>query len=170
MAFETFKRQRVPLTTEPAITIQKRGNLSLNPPAYKALGSPEAVELMYDRERRLIGLRKTDPESEVAYLVRPMAKSASTWLISGTAFTAYYGIETDTARRWMCRLEGDMLVLDLSQPGVEVSSNRADRAPAQASSNGASSLEQLPGPVSGSPTAAPQVSRPTPNAPEGGGT
>src|SRR5580692_2115199 len=111
MAFETFKRQRVPLTTEPAITIQKRGNLSLNPPAYKALGSPEAVELMYDRERRLIGLRKTDPESEVAYLVRPMAKSASTWLISGTAFTAYYGIETDTARRWMCRLEGDMLVL-----------------------------------------------------------
>lgn len=157
MAFETFKRQRVPVTREPAVTIQRRGNLSLNPAAYDALDKPEAVELLYDRDANLVALRKTQPGSEFAYIVRALSKnSGSTWLISGMAFAAYYDINTEIARRWIGRVEGDLLVLDLNQPGVEVSGNRS-RIRMPASSNGSGPHEQLPGPLSGSSTAVPQA-------------
>lgn len=39
---------------------------------------------------------------------------------------AYYGIETDGARRWMARRGGhNMLILDLKEDGVEVTGNRS---------------------------------------------
>jgi len=124
MAFETFKRQRAPITGDPAVTIQKRGTLSLNVPAYKALGSPEAVELLYDRDQNLMGLRKVDPATDHAYIVRPLGKGGSNWLISGKAFTTYYGISIGVARRWLGRMEDDLLVFDLKEPGTEVAPNR----------------------------------------------
>jgi hypothetical protein len=124
MAFETFKRQRAPISTEPSVTIQKRGTLSLNMPAYSALGEPKAVELLYDREAHLMALRQTEPGMDSAYVVRPLGKGNSTWLISGKAFTSYYGIETGVARRWAGRVEEGLLIFDLSVPGVDVSGNR----------------------------------------------
>lgn len=128
MAFETFKRQRAPLTTEPAITIQKRGTFSLNAPAFEALGSPEYLELLYDRDERLIGLRKADAHVPHAYVVRPLG-NGTTQMVSGTAFLAFYGIEFDAARRWIGRLQDDMLVIDLKEPGVEVTGSRAKTSP-----------------------------------------
>lgn len=128
MAFETFKRQRAPVTDQPAITIQKRGSISINPPAYEALGRPEHVELLYDREQQLIGIRKVAADVPHAYVVRPLGKSETTHLVSGTAFMAWYGIETETARRWNARPEGeDMLVIDLKEPGIEVTGNRSSQ-------------------------------------------
>ncbi len=126
MPFETFKRQRAPVTGDPCVTIQKRGTLSINVPAYKALGQPEAIELLYDRERDLMGLRKVHPDADSAYVVRPLGSGNSTWLISGKAFTTYYGIKIGVARRWTAKVDEDsnMLVVDLSEPGLEVTSNR----------------------------------------------
>ena len=169
MSFEQFKRQRAPITNDPWISIQKRGNFSLNPPAFAALKEPAAVEFLYDRETKRIALRSASLGTEFAYPVRPLGKS--NWLIAGMAFTGYYGIDTSIARRWIGRLEGDLLVIDLNEPGQEVSSNRDQGRARTAHSNGAASASQLPGLVpNGPPTAVPQVSRPTPNAPEGGGT
>lgn len=128
MAFETFKRQRAPLTTEPAVTIQKRGTFSLNAPAFEALGSPEYLELLFDRDERLIGLRGADSNVSHAYLVRPLGKGGTTQMVSGTAFLAYYGIQFDTARRWIARRHEDMLVIDLKEPGVEVTGSRTKPA------------------------------------------
>ena len=125
MTFEVFKKQRVSPSDDPAVTIQKRGAISLNKAAYLALESPEALELLYDRESKLLGLRKADPKSEDAYPVRPLGRSDSTWLVSGKAFASYYGIETDVARRRMALLEDGILVLDLKEPGKETSSNRS---------------------------------------------
>lgn len=125
MAFETFKRQRAPVTPDPAVTIQKRGTLSLNAAAYAGLDSPEAVELLYDRDRQLIGMRKADSGTEHAYMVRPLGRGGNSWLISGRAFTTYYGIPTDTAHRWAAQMDGDMLVVDLKEPGIEVVGSRA---------------------------------------------
>lgn len=124
MGFETFKRQRAPVTAEPAVTVQKRGTLSMNAAAYAALESPEAVELLYDREERLMGLRKIDPSAEHAYMVRPLGRGGNSWLISGRAFTVYYGIPTDTARRWLGRVEDGLLVVDLKAASVQVTGNR----------------------------------------------
>lgn len=127
MPFETFMRQRLRPGQEPLITIQRKGVLSLNRAAYEALDFPETVELLYDREARLIGLRKVDSSTEHAYTVRGMGKRAGTWLVSGTAFTNYYEIDTSAPRRHTARTEGDMLVVDLNQPGTEVTSNRSPK-------------------------------------------
>jgi hypothetical protein len=170
MGFETFKRQRMPVLADPAVTIQKRGNLSLNAPAYEALGSPKAVELLYDRERRLIALRATEPGTESAYVVRPLSGNArvTSWLVAGMAFTMYYGIPTEVARRWVCRIEDGMLVLDLNEPSQEVSSNRdRQRKPALPSANGAAASQPGPAP-NGSSTADAQAS-PIPPVRTGGG-
>lgn len=97
----------------------------MNTPAYEALDSPEYVELLYDRDERLIGLRKADSTVPHAYLVRPLGKSGTTHVVSGTAFLAFYGIETGTARRWIAEKRDGMLVVDLKQPGTDVSGHRS---------------------------------------------
>lgn len=172
MGFEEFRRQRAPLTTEPAVTIQKRGNFSMNPAAFKALGEPEAIQFLYDAENKLVALRKTPPDSEFAYIVRPLSKGQSTWLVSGMAFTVYYGIDTSIARRWVARADEEgMLILDLKEPGQEIVSNRERGAQKKALADANGTQAQLPGPVSnGSPTAAPQPSPQPTLTPPGGGS
>lgn len=123
MAFETFKRQRVPLSHTPEVTIQRKGIISINRPAYEALGEPEAVELLYDRERRLVGLRKVDVGVPYGYQLRSLGRG-STWLVSGMAFANYYGIDTRTSLRRQARIDDGMVVIDLNEPGIDVSGNR----------------------------------------------
>jgi hypothetical protein len=125
MSWETFQRQRAPLSEEPTVTIQRRGTLSINAAAYGALQRPEAVELLFDRSERLMALRKAEPSTPHAYLVRPLGKGGSTWLVSGQAFTKYYGIDSEKAMRWDATLDPDgILVADLKEPGTEVTGNR----------------------------------------------
>ena len=123
MPFETFKRQRVRPGTDPLITIQKKGVFSLNRSAYEALGSPDWVELLYDHDSRLVAIRKVDESVEHAYRCRTFGKGG-TWLVSGTAFSNYYGIDTSTPTRRAAHMEDDMLVIDLNDPGTAVTSNR----------------------------------------------
>jgi hypothetical protein len=120
MPFETFKRNRMPSTGEPAVTIQKRGALSLNIAAYEAIGSPKHVALLYDRENKLMGIQKTTGTMPHAYLVRGVGNNRATHVVSGKAFLSYYGISRDVARRWIAEMQDDVLVVDLKQPGNEV--------------------------------------------------
>jgi hypothetical protein len=119
----------MPSTEEPALTIQKRGAISLNTAAFEALGSPKHVELMYDRSERLIGIQKTTAATPHAYPIRGVGKNEATHVVSGKAFLAYYGIPRDVARRWIAEKRDDMLVVDLKQPGTEVTghSSRAHK-------------------------------------------
>lgn len=121
MAFETFQKNRMPSKGEPAVTIQKRGALSLNNAAFGALGAPAFVELLYDGEERLIGIRRSDEDTPHAYAVRGTGINQATRVVSGKAFLAYYDIPRDVARRWIAEEREGMLVIDLKQPGTEVS-------------------------------------------------
>ncbi|MEU7937830.1 hypothetical protein [Microbispora bryophytorum] len=124
--FETFTKRMVPLVKQPFITIQKRGTMSLNAAAYTALGEPEAVELLYDPAERIMGFRAVAKESEHAYPLRAQAgKSIGPYIVSGTAFTKYYGIDTTVSRRWVGYLDEGVLCVDLKQSGTEVTSNRS---------------------------------------------
>lgn len=129
MPFETFKRNSMPSTGEPAVTIQKRGALSLNTAAFEAIGSPKHVVLRYDRENELMGIQKASGATPHAYAIRGVGNNEATRVVSGKAFLSYYGISRDTARRWIATVRGDMLVIDLKQPGTEVSghSSRAQK-------------------------------------------
>lgn len=125
--FETFTRSLVPLKREPHVTIQRRGTMSLNKSAHVALGSPAAVELLYDAGERIVGLRAVDPRADHAYMVRPTNAANGPFAISAMAFTKFYGIVTDRSLRWPAYLDDGVLCIDLNQQATPVTSNRARR-------------------------------------------
>jgi len=127
--FETFTRRMIPLVKKPFVTIQKRGTMSFNKAAHVALGSPEAVELLYDKANDVIGIRAVDPSVDHAYPMRPQGnKDDGPFILSGSAFTKYYGIKTDEARRFNAEMEDGVLVIDLRSEGQVVTSNRSGSA------------------------------------------
>lgn len=126
--FETFTKRLVPLGKRPFVTIQKRGTISLNKAAHVALGTPETVELLYDSENQIIGLRPVDPTAEHAYPVRGVGDEPTSFLVAGTAFSKHYGIETSASRRWPADVIDGVLTIDLKLEGTVVTSNRDGRA------------------------------------------
>lgn len=128
--FETFKRRMVPLVKKPFVTIQKRGTMSFNKAAHVALGSPEAVELLYDKADNVMGIRSVDPSAAHAYPMRPQGnKSEGPFIVSGAAFMKYYGVKTEVARRFYAEIEEGVLIIDLNSEGQVVTSNRNGSAP-----------------------------------------
>ncbi|WP_369197603.1 hypothetical protein [Streptomyces djakartensis] len=124
--FETFTKRMAPLVKQPFVTIQKRGTLSLNAAAHALLGKPDAVELLYDRDEQIVGLRAVPKGSEHAYPLRSQGgKSVGPYIVSGTAFAKYYKIDTEVSRRWVASLVDDVLCIDLKQEGTVVTSNRS---------------------------------------------
>jgi hypothetical protein len=117
MPFETFTRQRRS-GRQPFVTIQKKGVISLNRAAFEALDSPESVELLYDPDEHRVALRKADPSIEHAYQVRAPVQNHATWLISGSAFMSYYEIDSSASVRRAAHLEGDLLIINLNDPGI----------------------------------------------------
>lgn len=140
MPFEVFKRQMAPLAKRPFVTIQKKGILSLNASAHAQLGDPDAVELLFDREERKIGIRAIDANAEHAYAIRSMGKAGSSWLISAIAFADYYQVPTEIARRYPVDVQDNILIVDLNGPSTEIVSNRNKsrntRSPASPPSQG----------------------------------
>ena len=122
--FETFTKRLVPLGKRPFVTIQKRGTISMNRAAYVALGSPQTVELLFDTDERIVGLRAVEYLAEHAYPVRGVGEQPSSFLVAGTAFTKHYGIDTSSSRRWPAELTDDILSIDLKTDGTVVTSNR----------------------------------------------
>lgn len=128
MAFEVFTKKMVPLASLPYVTLQRRGTISMNKSAHHLMGDPDAVELLYDAEAKVMGFRAVEETVEHAYAIRSMGgkgKDSSTYMVSGRGFFKYYGIDTDVARRYGATLNDDgILCLDLSKPGTVVTSNR----------------------------------------------
>lgn len=121
--FEVFDRRTRPVPSQATITLQKRGTFSLNRAAFRALGEPEAVELLYDRAERLVGLRNATVDNPFAYPVRKQQNAAS-YLIAGKAFAQHYGISVGVTRRWPAQMVEGILAIDLKEPGQEVVTRR----------------------------------------------
>ncbi|WP_345482153.1 hypothetical protein [Amnibacterium soli] len=126
--FETFTKRMVPLGKNPYVTVQKRGLLSFNKAAHAALGAPEAVELLYNPQARLIAVRPVDVDVPHAYKFRSVGgqkNEGATLLVAATAFTNYYNIPTEVSVRRPVRIEDGVLYIDLKDEGTVVTSNRA---------------------------------------------
>jgi hypothetical protein len=125
MGFEVFDKRMTPLAKAPSVTIQKRGVISLNKAAHDLVDNAETVELLYDRDRNVMALRAADDSSPHAYAVRNGSKRGpGQGIVSATAFTQHYGIDTSATRRWKPFLEDGMLCVDLTQEGVVITGNR----------------------------------------------
>lgn len=127
MPFEVFDKRLAPLAKAPSVTIQKRGIFSINRAAHNLIGAPESVELLYDKEKEIIAMRpSTEPH---AYTIRPQSSSSDTGqtVLSATAFTQYFDIDTSVSRRYKPYERDGMLWIDLQGASVEVRGNRAKR-------------------------------------------
>ena len=129
MGFEVFDKRMAPLSHAPSITIQKRGIFSINRAAYSLIGDANTVELLYDRDARVIGIRPTSDSSPHAYAIRPQnaMKSTGPVILSATAFTQYYRIDTTVSRRWTPILRDGVLCIELEGPSVEIVGNRSSK-------------------------------------------
>jgi hypothetical protein len=132
MPYEVFNRKTAGRSTVPNITIQKRGTFSINSAAAKLLSGGKEftklpIELLYDKEIQGVGLRSADEEAPNVYYLRKQESSES-YILSGQAFTAYYGIDTSVSRRYRAKLnEEGVLGFRLDDPHVEV--ERTGRPP-----------------------------------------
>jgi hypothetical protein len=133
MVFKLFERDTAPAPTSPSMTIQKGGLISLNAAAADLLSNPAAVQLYYDGDFNIIGIKAVKPGAAHSFKTRrqPTSKKSSsrhrgTMLFSGQLFTKRIGLDTSQARRYTPRMDpsGDMLTVDLKQGGHPVSSNR----------------------------------------------
>jgi hypothetical protein len=129
--FEVFKRQILAPSDDPAVTIQKRGVITVNKAAHLALGEPHWIELLYDPAERLVGFRSAPPDASHAYAFQSTREGKGPFVASCAAFIKHYNINTDRTRRWPARMHDDILVIDLKEAGVEVTSNRGKTKPAK---------------------------------------
>lgn len=126
MAFEVFDKRMAPLSQVPSVTIQKRGIVSMNQAAHKLIEEAATVELLFDREASIVALRPSD-ESH-AYKFRQQSRSGTGQVVlSATAFTQHYDIDTTVSRRYKPYVLDGMLCIDLNGPSTTVSGNRAKR-------------------------------------------
>jgi hypothetical protein len=117
--FETFHRSMLTLARDPAVTVHKDRFLSLNGSAFVALGSPDAVELLFDRDARTIGLEPTEATRPGCSFIRRASPSPNgPFLISAMAFMRYYGICPIRTLRWPADLVDGMLCIHLDEPAL----------------------------------------------------
>ena len=74
------------------VTMSPRGVIYLNEKAWNLLGKPDAIEMMFDKTRRTIGLASTDPQVPEAFPVKPK-KGMRGKIISASAFCTHFLIK-----------------------------------------------------------------------------
>src|SRR6266404_7535387 len=90
-SFEGMQHGRTALN-EPRVTLGQKGTFYLNGIAYQALGEPVAVEMLYDGNRRIIGLKPTNPAKRNAFVIKAHGKNGNYKRISAAAFCTHFRI------------------------------------------------------------------------------
>lgn len=99
------------------VTLGPSRTFLLNEHAHRAIGSPGAVELMFDGNRRLIGMRPCDPHKANAFPLKRASGRLKHRIISAGAFLTHNKLKTD---RTMLFVDIDIdpdgtVVLDLAK-------------------------------------------------------
>ena len=115
-AWEMFDRRTArAIKGQPVVSIQKRGTFGFNRAAWEALGEPAAISLMYNRPANAIGFKPAPEEDPRSYPIRVQARGSS-YQVAGKAFLQAYGLHVpDHSRRYQADMQGDILVVDLTQ-------------------------------------------------------
>jgi hypothetical protein len=128
MAFEKFSRKSAGKSSEPFVTIQRRGTFSMNAASAKLLSGGQPVEklpleLFYDKDEKAVGLRRANGNAATSpdvYYLRKQPSSES-YIVSGQAFTIHYKIDTSVSRRYRATLTDDgILTFRLTDKHIEV--------------------------------------------------
>lgn len=120
MPWTEFDKRAASASKSPFVTIRKDKGFTLNGAAYRLLGEPDAVTLLYDEDEHLIGFKPASLDYPRAYPLRPQQKGTSVTL-AGRAFTLHFGIDTETTRRYAVEMRDGVMVLDLDSESTEIS-------------------------------------------------
>jgi hypothetical protein len=136
-------------------TLQESGKITLTEQAAKDLGQPvgltvpEAVELYFDRERRIIGMRAVPRGTPHSYAARKQTYG-TTVVLTALSFFHHYGIDLGgTSRRFTAYMDNDLLCVDLnaeSEVVVGPRTLRRNQRSAAATSENPPGTETPPGP------------------------
>lgn len=128
--FEVFDKDNVPSRRVPTVTILKARVLSLNWAAFVALDQPSAVELLFDRTERIVGLRGTAVRMRHASFVRwPNGCRNGPFLVSAMAYLDYYDIAAFESRRWRAWMDDGTLCIALDSESESVTRSRLPSDP-----------------------------------------
>lgn len=97
----------------PSFRLQKNGEFHVNDAALGLIGRPQAVEFLYDPQRKAIGIRPADTKDQFSALRRRDKDRPHMHIFSGRAFTRFHGIDTSVARRYPVELVDGILVAEL---------------------------------------------------------
>jgi len=126
--FERFDQRHIAIAGSPFVTIQKGGRvMTINRVAHEMLGSPEAVELLYNKNNQVIGVRKVSKKEPYAFPTRAQGRKGqapSNYLVAVQAFTKHYGIDTSVAMRYPAEMQDDILTVSLDR-GIVATGPRA---------------------------------------------
>lgn len=132
--FEVFTGRSKPASNKVMrVVLNKRGIFSLNQATFLALGEPKAVELLYDRQNQVIGMKTVPEDTRHAYPVRTQ-KNAKSYLIGARAFSAFYELDIKDRLSFEPVMEDEVLVLEMGTAlSVAPRARRNGKASASAS-------------------------------------
>ena len=104
------------------MTLGAKGTFYLNGIAFDALDRPAAVEMLFEGNHRLIGLKPTDPKKHNAFAVKHHGRGGNYRRISAAAFCSHFHLKFQRTLLFEhVDLDNDgVMVLDLGKV-VEVS-------------------------------------------------
>ena len=93
MAFEEFKAKKIQLKT-PFVSILKSGNIGMNSSCYKKYfkGFSQVI-FLYDRERKVIGIRPEKKESANSYSIRKTRATSGGNVAANAFLKSFVGID-----------------------------------------------------------------------------
>ncbi|MFJ8690221.1 hypothetical protein [Micromonospora wenchangensis] len=109
--FEVFHRPTPGIDSTPTVTISPAAMI-LNKAATELLGRPDRVELLYDRVRRVVGVRPAMEGRGTSFKATPTASGG--FRVAHRSFVNHYGVQCAPARRWPAWLDGGVLCADLA--------------------------------------------------------
>ncbi len=97
------------------VTLSRKGDICIGAAAFERWGKPDAAILMYDEEKKVIGLKPTHPRTANAF---PM--NALKWgrhrVVRANRFCTHYRIRVDRMMAFSePKIEGNVLLLDLKE-------------------------------------------------------
>lgn len=111
MAWEVFERTgRGTASSFPTVTLNAQQQLIPNRYAVEALGNPEYVSLLWDKQARAIGIR---PATKDATAPLRCTYSKKHIHISARGFCLWAGITADAKGRWRAELIDGVLTVPL---------------------------------------------------------
>lgn len=122
--FDLFTDHFRRVTKAPTASIHSKGVIALNALCLQKMGEPQAVQMLYNAEQRVIALRPVPEGAPYSMPVRFPNRGSRSAVVSAKAFLDSYGIPSNKAIDLKVSFAGPIALLAL--PSEAVSDDRTE--------------------------------------------